>query len=91
MQHLNCSHCGEEFDRLYSETQAYRCAADIMILKNELYMMGHYGSTVADGILFKVLTNEYKEGIICDDCIQKGLDAGHFECVSENNYFGLKG
>lgn len=85
---ISCNHCGAEFEKLF-ETQAYRCAADIFEYKGELHLMGHYGSTTVDGMLYKVLTDQYKKGIICDDCVQKGLDAGHFECKSHSNYFGI--
>lgn len=87
-----CNHCGSSFKDLFknNNTQAMGCSADIFHYKGELCMMGHYGSRIVDGDLYKVLTDKYKEGIICDACIQEGLNAGDFERISHSNYFGLK-
>lgn len=86
-----CDQCGSEFPSLFKDnnTQAMGCAADIFDYKGKLAMLGHYGSRLIDGSLYLVLTGNYKKGIICDACVQKGMDADHFRSVSHSNYFGI--
>ena len=83
-----CRHCGTEYAGDPDYDQGYRCAATIFRREGQTYLAGHYGSTIADLKLYKVLTDDYKNGTICDDCIQKGLNQGHFEVLSEG-YYGL--
>ena len=86
-----CKTCGAKFKNMFGKEyeQSYRCSATIFEHLGQTYLVGHYGSAIADGDLYLVLTGDYKKGMICDDCIQKGLDAGHFELESQNNYFGI--
>ena len=88
---IECATCGSKHEPLFEDacTQAMGCAADIFERDNQLYAIGHYGSKIADGRLFKVLTKGYIKGIICDECIQKGIDEEHFSLVSSNNFFGV--
>ena len=89
---IECATCGSKHEPLFDDagSQAYGCAADIFERDDQKYLIGHYGSYTIDGRLYKVLTKHYIKGIICDDCIQKGIDDNHFELVSKNNYFGIK-
>ena len=86
-----CRHCTMTFVALFTDDmgQAHRCAAHIFERDGNKFLVGHYGSTVADGNLYKVLTNKHKTGIICDACIEQGIEAGDFELLSDNNYFGI--
>jgi hypothetical protein len=86
-----CKTCGAKFKNLFGKEyeQSHRCSATIFDFGGQTYLVGHYGSVIADGELYNVLTDNYKRGMICDNCIQKGLDAGDFELESQNNYFGI--
>ena len=86
-----CKTCGTKFKNIWPDNkeQAYHCSATVFDHLGQTYLVGHYGSIIVDGDLYLVLTKDYKPGMICDDCIQKGLDAGHFELESQNNYFGI--
>ena len=81
-----------QFEPLFENNneQAYGCASDIFMNNGSLHLLGHYGSTVADGDLYKVTGGNYKVGIICDECINDGLQESHFEYVNGVNYFGFK-
>ena len=85
-----CSVCNTQFEPLFKKTnQALNCAADIFERDGKKYLVGHYGSTMIDGQLYEVLTDEYKPGIICDACIHTGRKKGDFKHISSDNYFGI--
>lgn len=87
-----CKTCGSHFANIFNNEnydQGYRCSATVFMTAGETFLVGHYGSTIADGYLYDVKSGDYKLGMICDDCIQKGVDAGHFSLRSENNYFDV--
>lgn len=86
-----CRNCTMTFIALFTDSmgQAHRCASNIFEREEGRFLIGHYGSTVADGHLYKVLTDKHKPGIICDACIEQGIEAGDFELLSDNNYFGI--
>ena len=86
-----CRNCTMTFMAIFTDSiaQAHRCASNIFERENTQYLVGSYGSTVADGNLYKVLTNKYKNGIMCDACIETGIAAGDFELLTDNNYFGI--
>lgn len=86
-----CKTCGSKFKNLFEGTddQAFRCSATVFSTAGDTFLVGHFGSTIADGYLYEVKSGEYKHGLICDDCIQKGVDAGHFVLRSTDNYFDL--
>jgi hypothetical protein len=84
-----CSRCKKEFTPLFDDdsTQAMHCSAEIVYSHNEsLRLVGFYGSTIADGNMYEVLTSAYRPGIICDSCIETGLENFHFKLISTDNY-----
>lgn len=85
-----CNHCKKEYEPIFGEesTQAMHCASEIAPWHDgSLRMIGFYGSTIADGNMYEVLTSGYKPGIICDSCIETGLENFHFKLLSTDNYF----
>jgi hypothetical protein len=86
-----CATCGSKHEPLFDDagTQAMGCASNIFERDGQRYAIGHYGSRIIDGHLYKVLTNSYIKGIICDQCVQKGIDENHFDLINKNNYFGI--
>lgn len=85
-----CDQCKKTFRPLFEDnsTQAMFCSADIFDdISGKTVMTGHYGSTVVDGHRYDVLTNEYKQGTICDPCIIEGMKKNHFKLTSSDNYF----
>lgn len=86
---ITCTHCRKVFIPLFEEpcTQAMYCASDIFERNGKKYMVGNYGSTVADGNLYEVLTDKFKSGIICDACIADNKQ--DFKLLRDNQYFGI--
>lgn len=87
---IECGQCGVKYEVLYEDTnQGVKCAADVFGRDDEKYIIGHYGSYVADGHLYRVLTGKYNKGIICDECITKGIDNNELELISRDRFFGV--
>jgi hypothetical protein len=90
---ISCTHCRKLFIPLFEDvpgytcSQAMGCSANIFEREGKKYLMGSYGSTVADGDLYKVLTSKYKSGIICDVCISNNIH--DFILLNDGNYFGI--
>lgn len=90
---ITCTNCRKLFDPLFEDrpgnpcTQAMGCASDIFERDGIKYLVGNYGSRVADGKLYKVLTDKYRSGIICDACITDNKQ--DFEFLRDNQYFGI--
>jgi hypothetical protein len=86
-----CTNCKKEFKPFFedNQTQGLHCATDVFERGDKKYLAGNYGSTIADGYLYEVLTNIYPSGIICDPCIEAGLEKYHFKLISTSNYFGI--
>lgn len=86
-----CTVCNTKYKSLFSDRdeQALNCAADIFERNGKRYLIGHYGSTIIDGQLYEVLTDEYENGIICDACIHTGRKKGDFKHISSNNFFDV--
>jgi hypothetical protein len=89
---ITCTHCRKMFIPLFEDrpgqpcTQAMDCATDIFERDGKTYMVGSFGSRVADGKLYRVLTNKYKSGIICDACITENEQ--DFKVINDHLYFG---
>jgi hypothetical protein len=84
-----CNHCKKEYEPLFDDnnTQAMQCASEITHwMDGSLRLIGFYGSTIADGNMYEVLTSAYRPGIICDSCIETGLENFHFKLISTDNY-----
>lgn len=88
---VKCDICNESYSNIWSDnpTQAKRCSAQIFDKDGKMYVLGFYGSFSSDGILYEVLTSDYKPGIICDDCIKESLDKGDIIQRSGNHFFGI--
>jgi hypothetical protein len=87
---IHCDTCNVEYESLFEVAlgQAMHCSSSIFVVDDGRMMMGYYGSLVADGQLFKVLTDDLKTGIVCDDCIEKYILTGGLKLISKDNYFG---
>ena len=92
---ITCTHCRKMFIPLFEEgpghpcTQAMGCASEIFEREDEKYLVGCFGSRTIDGKLYKVLTNCYTCGTICDRCIENGQKLGHFKLLTNTNYYGI--
>jgi hypothetical protein len=90
---ISCTHCRKLFIPLFEDepgytcTQAMKCSADIFERDGKKYLIGSYGSQVADGCLYEVLTNKYKSGTICDACISSNMQ--DFKLLNDSQYFGI--
>lgn len=86
---IECTYCRKLFIALFEEscTQAMGCASDIFERDGKKYLIGNYGSRVADGNLYEVLTDKFKSGIICDACITDNKQ--DFKLLRDNQYFGI--
>lgn len=72
---VTCNTCKTEYDAMpmFEETkQAYRCSATVFLREGKHYLVGHYGSTVADMEMYLLDSDaRFELGEICDDCIQE--------------------
>lgn len=92
---IECSHCRKLFIPLFEDepgrpcTQAMECASEVFERDEQKFLIGSFGSKIADGKLYKVLTNCYVSGTICDRCIDNGKNLGHFQLLTSDNYYGI--
>mgnify|MGYP000019446971 CR=1 FL=1 len=87
---VRCDTCGGEYKALdLGQDQAMHCSATIFVHKGKKRLLGHYGSTLFDGSIYNVMTEDLKYGIVCDACIEKHLNTNRLELVSDHNYFGI--
>lgn len=90
---ITCTNCRRLFIPLFEDrpgdpcTQAMDCASEIFERDGNKYLVGSFGSRVADGNLYKVLIDKYKSGIICDACIKENEQ--DFQLLRDNQYFGI--
>jgi hypothetical protein len=86
---VRCTKCEKTFEPLFvdNSNQAMSCSAEIFERDGIKYMIGCYGSKIVDGRLYKVLTDKYKKGIICDSCIEDNMQ--DFEILRDNQFFGI--
>jgi hypothetical protein len=66
--------------------QAMDCASEIFVREGKKFLVGSFGSKF-DGELYEVLTDNYKNGIICDACIEANKQ--DFTLLRDNQYFGI--
>lgn len=81
---VTCQLCKTVFEGL-SPDQAYHCAADYSARHG--IIVGHYGSTVIDLQVWKVLDNtglDTDGGQVCDTCLKAMIDRGAI--VFQENY-----
>lgn len=86
---IECSVCRKLHIPLFedSKDQAMGCASEIFEREGQKFLVGCFGSRTIDGHLYKVLTDKYKLGIICDACIEDNKQ--DFELLKDNQYFGI--
>ena len=59
----------------HKNDQAYGCSATLYLSEGQHYIVGSYGSKVADMHKYMLQSStEYEVGSICDDCITKLID-----------------
>ena len=85
-----CATCQSEFEAIFEPAlgQAYGCASTVFGPEDSRQLVGYYGSTIADGNVYDVLTKELKSGIVCDDCIGRNKDG--LKLVAEGRYFNVE-
>jgi DNA-directed RNA polymerase subunit RPC12/RpoP len=91
-RYIVCATCSKEYPSLFESElgQAMNCSASIFVVDDGRLLMGYYGSVRADGCLYKVLTDELKTGIVCDECISKYQGTDKLELLSDDNYFSVE-
>lgn len=71
---VTCQTCKRKY-KSFSEGQADGCSANLYLKEGTHYIIGSYGSRVADMQKYMLKSStEYELGIICDDCITKLID-----------------
>jgi hypothetical protein len=68
-----CATCNEKYKAIFEETgQGQGCASVLYLRDGKHYIVGSYGSYVADMRKLELKPDtSYNVGIICDDCIEK--------------------
>lgn len=73
-----CNTCKAEYDPMpmFEETkQAYKCSATVYLKDGTYYLVGHYGSTVADMEHYILDSGaKFELGEICDECITELIE-----------------
>lgn len=90
MDDIVCQICDASFKPMtgFEDTyQAYRCSSEIFWKDNHQFLTGHFGSTIADGKIYRVRGIKLNRGQVCDDCIRQMVDNRTLVCVSENNFW----
>jgi len=73
---VKCNTCGKSYKQIF-DTQGDGCAADIYLKDGEYYLIGYYGSKVADMRRYRLKNSTaYETGTICDDCINNLINDG---------------
>jgi len=79
---VKCATCKATFDPIFEDRndQAMHCSSTV----TDAYLRGHYGSTVVDMELWTWINRpkNIKNGIMCDNCIQRYIDAGNLQLDS---------
>lgn len=71
---VECKTCNKKY-KSFSEGQAEGCSADLYLKDGTHYIIGSYGSRVADMQKYMLKSStEYELGPICDECITKLID-----------------
>ena len=81
-----CATCGAEHQVLFDERyqQGDGCSATVYEKDGETYLIGHYGSTVADTNRYWIRQGSgYKIGNCCDGCITRMLREGNATLIEE--------
>jgi hypothetical protein len=81
---FKCDTCGTKFEA-YSEysKQATGCAASLYKLDGVYYILGHYGSIDYDMQRYALKGKNYKEGEICDKCINTLIKEGNAALIED--------
>jgi hypothetical protein len=72
---VQCNTCKREYtpiEGMGDTDQAHDCSATLYLSDGEYYIVGHYGSKVADMQKYMLQSDtSYETGIICDNCIEE--------------------
>src|SRR5579863_1772377 len=99
---VKCQNCYKEFEDAIGDveicTQGIDCASSIFIHEDQMYLLGHYGSSLCDGNLYKFVDSnsrdrdefppDYKLDPVCDVCIKGMMESGALEQVPGQYLFG---
>lgn len=66
MKNVICMTCQKNYHDVYQENQAVGCSSDYIAKKRAIFC--HYGS-IYDTSKFNVVDGNFKEGNVCDTCI----------------------
>lgn len=90
MADIVCQVCNSAFEPMTGcedTHQAYRCSSETFWRDQQQFLCGHFGSTIADGKIYRVDGKKLDSGQVCDDCIEKMIQNRSLTCVSENNFW----
>lgn len=88
---IQCQVCLTEYNPItgFEETnQAFKCSSSVITKENKQYLLGFYGSVIADGKVYRVDGRQLDSGSVCDDCIEQMISNRSLVCVSEFNLWG---
>lgn len=84
---IQCNTCKKEYEPIGEniKSQAYGCAADVFCIEGDYYLVGGYGSRIADmkKYYIKDVRANFSTGIMCDECIKSLMDAGKLDLVED--------
>ena len=83
---IACETCGKDYVDLFGEEyqQGDGCAATIYEMDGKTYLVGHYGSAVADTHRYEIKPGSvYKLGNCCDACITRMIEEGNANLIEE--------
>lgn len=81
-----CATCGKSHPDLFGEEyqQGDGCAATIYEKDGKIYLVGHYGSIIADMNRYEISQiSGYQLGNCCDDCISRMINEGKATLIEE--------
>jgi hypothetical protein len=85
---VTCQSCGKHYTQsVISESQAWRCASDVYMLKGKDYILSHYGSEHDTEHYILAENHGLEHGVVCDECIDKAIATQVASLDSHFNYF----
>lgn len=87
MNQCQCNTCKKEYEPILEGNyyQAYNCASTVFSVEGDYYLVGGYGSRVADmkKYYIKDINANFQTGTICDDCIKRLDKEGKLDLVED--------
>ena len=73
---IRCAECGQEFDEMFSETQAYGCATNVHQSGGGRFVISHYGSGFDTEKHELIHWTATVGSHICDVCLEQAIADG---------------